>query len=32
VRNDGIGAAKGAPNAWFLTDRGQRIERAIGVA
>jgi AcrR family transcriptional regulator len=31
ARNDGIGAAKGAPNAWFLTDRGQQIERAIGV-
>jgi AcrR family transcriptional regulator/DNA-binding MarR family transcriptional regulator len=31
VRNDGIGAAKGAPNAWFLTDRGQRIERAMHV-
>jgi AcrR family transcriptional regulator len=30
VRNDGVGAAKGAPNAWFLTDRGQQIERAIG--
>jgi AcrR family transcriptional regulator/DNA-binding MarR family transcriptional regulator len=31
TRNMGIGAVRGAPNAWFLTDRGQQIERAIHV-
>jgi AcrR family transcriptional regulator len=31
ARNDGIGAVRGAPNAWFLTDRGQQVERAIHV-
>ncbi len=31
VRNDGVGHAKGAPNAWTLTPRGQEVERAIRV-
>ena len=31
VRNDGVGHAKGAPNAWLLTERGREVERAIGV-
>jgi AcrR family transcriptional regulator len=31
VRNDGIGHAKGAPNAWLLTARGREVERAISV-
>jgi DNA-binding IclR family transcriptional regulator len=31
VRNDGIGHAKGAPNAWVLTPRGLEVERAIRV-
>ncbi len=31
IRNDGIGHAKGAPNAWALTGRGLEVERAIGV-
>jgi AcrR family transcriptional regulator len=29
ARNEGDGAIRGTPNAWFLTDRGQRIERAV---
>jgi AcrR family transcriptional regulator len=29
VRNDGVGHAKGAPNAWVLTPRGLDVERAI---
>jgi AcrR family transcriptional regulator len=31
VRNDGVGHAKGAPNAWALTGRGREVERAIRV-
>jgi AcrR family transcriptional regulator len=31
VRNDGVGHAKGAPNAWVLTARGLDVERAIRV-
>jgi len=31
VRNDGVGHAKGAPNAWLLTPRGREVERAISV-
>jgi AcrR family transcriptional regulator len=31
ARNTGVGAVKGAPNAWFLTDRGEQVERAIRV-
>jgi AcrR family transcriptional regulator len=31
VRNDGVGHAKGAPNAWVLTPRGLEVERAISV-
>jgi AcrR family transcriptional regulator len=31
VRNDGVGHAKGAPNAWVLTPRGLEVERAIRV-
>jgi AcrR family transcriptional regulator len=31
IRNDGIGHAKGAPNAWLLTPRGLDVERAIQV-
>jgi AcrR family transcriptional regulator len=31
VRNDGVGHAKGAPNAWVLTPRGLDVERAIRV-
>jgi len=31
IRNDGIGHAKGAPNAWGLTGRGLEVERAIRV-
>jgi hypothetical protein len=31
VRNDGVGHAKGAPNAWALTDRGLEVEGAIRV-
>jgi AcrR family transcriptional regulator/DNA-binding MarR family transcriptional regulator len=31
VRNDGVGHAKGAPNAWVLTSRGLDVERAIRV-
>jgi AcrR family transcriptional regulator len=29
ARNEGIGHAKGAPNAWVLTPKGQRVEHAI---
>jgi AcrR family transcriptional regulator/DNA-binding MarR family transcriptional regulator len=31
ARNTGIGAVKGAPNAWRLTSRGEQVERAIHV-
>jgi AcrR family transcriptional regulator len=31
IRNDGVGHAKGAPNAWGLTGRGREVERAIRV-
>ncbi len=31
IANDGVGPAKGAPNAWILTPKGERIEAAIGV-
>ena len=31
IRNDGVGHAKGAPNAWALTGRGHDVERAIDV-
>jgi AcrR family transcriptional regulator len=31
LRNDGVGHAKGAPNAWGLTGRGLEVERAIRV-
>jgi AcrR family transcriptional regulator len=31
VRNDGVGHAKGAANAWALTPRGLEVERAIRV-
>jgi AcrR family transcriptional regulator len=31
VRNEGFGHAKGAPNAWALTERGLEVERAIRV-
>ncbi len=31
IRNEGIGHAKGAPNAWALTERGLEVERAIRV-
>jgi AcrR family transcriptional regulator len=31
ARNEGIGPAKGAPNAWVLTLKGQRVEQAIRV-
>ena len=31
VRNDGVGHAKGAPNAWVLTPKGLEVERAIRV-
>lgn len=31
VHNNGIGHAKGAPNAWTLTTKGQRVEQAIRV-
>jgi AcrR family transcriptional regulator/DNA-binding MarR family transcriptional regulator len=31
IRNEGIGHAKGAPNAWVLTSRGLEVERAIRV-
>jgi AcrR family transcriptional regulator len=31
IHNTGIGPAKGAPNAWALTPRGQQVEQAISV-
>ena len=31
VRNDSLGHAKGAPNAWVLTGRGLEVERAVRV-
>jgi AcrR family transcriptional regulator len=31
ARNDGIGPAKGAPNAWRLTPRGEQVEQATQV-
>jgi AcrR family transcriptional regulator len=31
IRNDGVGHAKGAPNAWVLTPRGLDVERAIRI-
>jgi AcrR family transcriptional regulator/DNA-binding MarR family transcriptional regulator len=31
VHNEGVGPAKGAPNAWTLTAKGQRIEDAVRV-
>jgi AcrR family transcriptional regulator len=31
IHNDGVGHAKGAPNAWVLTGRGLEVERAIRV-
>jgi AcrR family transcriptional regulator len=31
ARNEGIGPVKGAPNAWVLTLKGQRVEQAIRV-
>jgi AcrR family transcriptional regulator len=31
IRNTGVGPAKGAPNAWALTPRGQQVEQAINV-
>jgi AcrR family transcriptional regulator len=31
IHNDGIGHAKGAPNAWLLTPRGHDVERAISI-
>lgn len=30
IRNSGAGQARGAPNAWTLTERGEEVERAIG--
>jgi AcrR family transcriptional regulator len=30
IENTGAGLARGAPNAWTLTAKGQEIERAIG--
>ena len=30
IENTGAGLARGAPNAWMLTRKGQEIERAIG--
>jgi AcrR family transcriptional regulator len=29
IRNNGAGQARGAPNAWTLTDRGSEVEHAI---
>jgi AcrR family transcriptional regulator/DNA-binding MarR family transcriptional regulator len=29
IRNSGAGQARGAPNAWTLTERGMEVERAI---
>ncbi len=31
IHNEGFGHAKGAPNAWALTERGLEVERAISV-
>jgi AcrR family transcriptional regulator/DNA-binding MarR family transcriptional regulator len=31
AENGGVGAAKGAPNAWTLTPKGQRVEAAVRV-
>jgi DNA-binding MarR family transcriptional regulator len=31
IHNQGVGPTKGAPNAWTLTPKGQRIEQAIHV-
>jgi AcrR family transcriptional regulator len=31
IHNTGVGPAKGAPNAWALTARGQQVEQAITV-
>jgi AcrR family transcriptional regulator/DNA-binding MarR family transcriptional regulator len=31
ARNEGVGPVKGAPNAWVLTAKGERVERAISV-
>jgi AcrR family transcriptional regulator len=31
IHNTGVGPAKGAPNVWALTPRGQQVEQAIGV-
>ncbi len=30
IENTGAGRARGAPNAWMLTHKGQEIQRAIG--
>ena len=30
IENTGAGLARGAPNAWMLTEKGTEIERAIG--
>jgi AcrR family transcriptional regulator len=29
IRNEGVGAERGGPNAWTLTSRGEQIERVI---
>jgi DNA-binding MarR family transcriptional regulator len=29
IENNGAGQARGAPNAWSLTERGREVERAI---
>jgi AcrR family transcriptional regulator/DNA-binding MarR family transcriptional regulator len=31
IHNEGVGPAKGAPNAWTLTDKGRRVEDAVRV-
>jgi AcrR family transcriptional regulator len=31
VHNEGVGPAKGAPNAWALTAKGHRVEEAVRV-
>jgi AcrR family transcriptional regulator len=31
IHNEGVGPAKGAPNAWTLTAKGQRVEEAVRV-
>jgi AcrR family transcriptional regulator/DNA-binding MarR family transcriptional regulator len=31
IHNEGVGPAKGAPNAWTLTDKGGRVEEAVRV-